>query len=563
MVNLTESALKVLKARYLRPKETPQELFERVARAVSEGELLYKSAGEARKWEEEFLKVMENLEFLPNSPTLMNAGTPLGQLAACFVLPVEDSIEGIFETLKLTAKIQKSGGGTGFSFSRLRPKGDTVKSTMGKASGPLSFLKLFNEATEVIKQGGKRRGANMGVLSVHHPDIVEFINSKRDKVSLQNFNISVACTDEFFEKVKAGGEIELINPKDKKVWKRVKAGELLKLMAQAAWECGDPGILYIDEINRKNPTPDLGKIEATNPCGEVPLLPYEECNLGSINLSKLAKNGEIDWEKLERLVSIGVRFLDCVIDVNKYPDEKIEEMAKGNRKIGLGVMGWAELLIKLKIPYESERALKLAEKLMGFINRKAFETSVKLAYEKGSFPKIEKSIYKGKSVRNATRTSIAPTGTISIIANTTPSIEPLFALAYTKRILNDQKQVFVEPMFLKYAQGLLKREEIEKAIEKGSLQGVEGVPKEVKELFKTALEISPEWHLKVQAAFQKHTDNAVSKTVNLKKEEKPEKIKELFLLGHKLKLKGITVFRHGSKEGVIEFGVKGEKCKCF
>ena len=562
MVKLSETALKVLKARYLRPEETPQELFERVARAVSEGELLYKSAGKARRWEEEFLKVMENLEFLPNSPTLMNAGTTLGQLAACFVLPVEDSIEGIFNTLKLTAKIQKSGGGTGFSFSRLRPKGDLVKSTMGKASGPISFLKLFNEATEVIKQGGKRRGANMGVLSVHHPDIIEFINSKRDKTSLQNFNISVACTDEFFEKVKSNGEIELVNPRDKKVWKKVKAEELLNLMAEAAWECGDPGILYIDEINRHNPTPSLGKIEATNPCGEVPLLPYEECNLGSINLSKVVKEGKVDWEKLERLVKVGVRFLDCVIDVNKYPDEKIEKMAKGNRKIGLGVMGWAELLIKLKIPYESERALKLAEKLMEFINRKAFEASVELAYEKGSFPNIEKSVYRGKEVRNATRTSIAPTGTISIIANTTPSIEPLFALAYTKKVLNGQRQVFVEPLFLKYAEGLLKKEEIERALEKGSLQEVEGVPKEIKELFKTALEISPKWHLKIQAAFQRHTDNAVSKTVNLKRDEKVEKIKELFLLGHKLNLKGITVFRHGSKEGVIEFGLKGENCKC-
>ncbi len=550
----------ILKARYLRPGESPREMFERVARAVSEAELLFGPASKAREWEEKFLEVMLNLEFLPNSPTLMNAGTQLGQLAACFVLPVEDSIEGIFDTLSLTAKIQKSGGGTGFSFSHLRPKGDIVKTTNGKASGPVSFIKLFDCATEAIKQGGKRRGANMGVLSVNHPDVREFINSKRDKRSLSNFNISVACPDSFFEKVLKGGEVELINPRDGKVWERIEAGELFNLMAQAAWESGDPGILYIDEINRHNPTPEIGMIEATNPCGEVPLLPYEECNLGSINLIKVYREGKVDWEKLGELVEVGVRLLDCVIDVNRYLDERIERMAKGNRKIGLGVMGWAELLIALKIPYASEEALRLADRLMGFINRVAFETSCKLAREKGSFPNIEKSIYRGKEVRNATRTSIAPTGTISMIAGTTPSIEPLFAIAYTKRVLGKKKVPYVEPLFLKYGRELLTEEQIKEAIKEGSLNKVKGVSEKVREVFKTALEIPPNWHLKVQAAFQKHTDNAVSKTINLKREESIETVKEVFLLGYKLKVKGITVFREGSKEGVIEIGIK--ECSC-
>ncbi len=555
MPKLSQTALEILKARYLRPGETPEELFERVARGVAQAELLYGPVSKVREWEEKFHSVMVNLDFLPNSPTLMNAGTELGQLAACFVLPVEDSIEAIFDTLSLMAKIQKTGGGTGFSFSHLRPKGDIVRTTNGKASGPVSFMRVFDCTTDSIKQGGKRRGANMGVLSYNHPDVEGFITAKLDKKSFQNFNISVACEDAFFEKLKTGGDVELVNPRDGKVWKKLKAQELFDLMAESAWKCGDPGILYIDEINRHNPTPQLGKIEATNPCGEVPLLPYEECNLGSINLSHFEKNGSVDWERLGETVETAVRFLDCVIDVNRYPDERIERMAKGNRKIGLGVMGWAELLFKLKIPYNSEEALKLADRLMAFINRKAFETSVKLAEEKGSFPNIEKSIYRGKRVRNATRTSIAPTGTISMIAGTTPSIEPLFAVAYVKRILGGKPVVYVEPLFLKYAGNILSEEQLLEVLKTGSIQTVPGIPEEVKKIFVTALDISPEWHVKVQATFQKHTDNAVSKTVNMRETATVEDVKKVFLLGYKLNLKGITIFRQGSKEGVIEFGV--------
>jgi len=555
MLKLSQTALEILKARYLRPGETPEELFERVARGVAQAELLYGPVSKVREWEEKFHSVMVNLDFLPNSPTLMNAGTELGQLAACFVLPVEDSVEAIFDTLSLMAKIQKTGGGTGFSFSHLRPKGDIVRTTNGKASGPVSFMRVFDCTTDSIKQGGKRRGANMGVLSYNHPDVEEFITAKLDKKSFQNFNISVACEDAFFEKLKTGEDVELVNPRDGKVWKKVKAHELFDLMAKSAWECGDPGILYIDEINRHNPTPQLGKIEATNPCGEVPLLPYEECNLGSINLSHFERNGSVDWERLEKTVEVAVRFLDCVIDVNKYPDKRIERMAKGNRKIGLGVMGWAELLFKLKIPYNSEEALKLADRLMAFINRKAFETSVKLAEEKGSFPNIEKSIYRGKRVRNATRTSIAPTGTISMIAGTTPSIEPLFAVAYVKRILGGKPAVYVEPFFLKYAGNILSEEQLLEVLKTGSIQTVPGIPEEVKRVFVTALDIPPEWHVKVQATFQKHTDNAVSKTVNMKETSTVEDVKRVFLLGYKLNLKGITIFRQGSKEGVIEFGL--------
>jgi len=553
---IPESAYPILKARYLRPGESPGEMFERVARAVSQAELLYGPVSKVREWEEKFLEVMVNLEFLPNSPTLMNAGTPLGQLAACFVLPVEDSIEEIFDTLSLMAKIQKTGGGTGFSFSRLRPRGDTVRSTNGKASGPVSFMRVFDCTTDAIKQGGKRRGANMGVLSLTHPDIEEFVTCKKDKTSFQNFNISVACPDSFFEEVKRGGTVELINPRDKKVWKRVKAGELFELICRSAWETGDPGILYIDEINRHNPTPELGRIEATNPCGEVPLLPYEECNLGSVNLSKIVKDGKIEWEKLKRIVEVGVRFLDCVIDVNRYPDTRIERMAKGNRKIGLGVMGWAELLIALKIPYNSKEALELAERLMGFINRVAFETSCRLAEEKGSFPNIEKSVYRGKKVRNATRTSIAPTGTISMIAGTTPGIEPLFAIAYVKKVLDGKPVIQIDPFFLKYAGELLSRQELLEVIKTGSIQKLERIPSEIRRIFVTALDIPPEWHVRVQAAFQKHVDNSVSKTVNMKQEATVEQVKKVFMLGYKLKVKGITVFRQGSKEGVIEFGLK-------
>jgi len=561
MEPLNSSALEVLKARYLKPGETPEDLFLRVAKTVSMAELLYGSPKLQEEWEEKFFSVMSNLEFLPNSPTLMNAGTELGQLSACFVLPVEDSMEDIFDTLSLMAKIQKTGGGTGFSFSKIRPRGDVVKSTRGVASGPVSFMKVFDCATESIKQGGRRRGANMGVLSVYHPDVEEFITSKIDGKKFSNFNISVACDDEFFEKVRKGDWINLVNPRDGSVWRRIKAEKLLDLMAESAWSCGDPGVLYIDEINRHNPTPKLGRIEATNPCGEVPLLPYEVCNLGSINLSKVVVGGKIDWVKLANLVEVGVRFLDNVIDVNVYVDKRIEEMAKGNRKIGLGVMGWAELLIKLGIPYDSEDALSLAEKVMSFINKKALECSVRLGEERGSFPNIDKSVYKGKVLRNATRTSIAPTGTISIIAGTTPSIEPLFAVAYIKKVLDGKEAVFVEPMFLKYGRDLTESE-IEAVLESGSVRVLKNLPDRLKRLFVTALEIKPEWHLRMQASFQKYVDNAVSKTVNLPSSATVDEVRGIFLRGYELNLKGVTIFRQGSKKGVVEFGLRKPKCHC-
>lgn len=551
-----EDTLKLLKARYLRPRETPDEMFRRVAKKVSMGELFYTSSTQADMWEEKFYDAMKNLEFLPNSPTLMNAGNKLDQLAACFVLPVEDSMESIFQSVKDMAIIQKTGGGTGFSFSHLRPKDDIVRSTNGKASGPVSFMRVFNCATESVKQGGKRRGANMGVLSVNHPDIMEFINCKRDKKSFSNFNISVAATDEFFEKLKSNGELELVNPRDKSIWGRLKAQDVFDAIAQAAWETGDPGMLYIDEINRKNPTPLLGKIEATNPCGEVPLLPNEMCTLGSINLSKVINKGSINWGKLKELVHMGVRFLDNVVDLNNYPTKNIERMAKSNRKIGLGVMGFAEALIKLSIPYNSEDAIETAERIMSFINEEAFRASSLLAEERGSFPNIEMSIYKGKKLRNATRTTIAPTGSISMIAQTSPSIEPLFAIAYVKKnILGGKRFIKVNPIFERYARKLTDAE-FEEAVKTGSVQGIKDIPENIKRVFVTALDMAPEWHVRMQAAFQKYTDNAVSKTVNLRHDASVEDVKRIYLLGHKLKLKGITIFRYGSKEGVIEFGVK-------
>ncbi len=554
---LSETALEILKARYLRPGENPDDLFKRVAKSISLAELRFGKPSDAEYWEEKFYDAMVSLEFLPNSPTLMNAGTELGQLSACFVLPVEDSMEDIFQSVKDMAIIQKTGGGTGFSFSHLRAKGDIVRSTNGKASGPVSFMKAFNCATESIKQGGKRRGANMGVLSIDHPDIVDFITCKRDKKSFLNFNISVAAGDDFFEKVKKGEDVELVNPRDGKVWRKESARKLFDLICESAWDSGDPGILYIDEINRKNPTPEIGKIEATNPCGEVPLLPYESCNLGSINLSKVVDGKSFNWGRLKELVWLGIRFLDNVIEMNRFPKEEIALMTKGNRKIGLGVMGFAEALIKMEIPYNTKEALKIAEEVMAFIEREAFNASVKLAQERGSFPNIEKSIFKGKAIRNATRTSIAPTGTISMIADTSPSIEPIFAIAYVKKhILGGREFVEVNPLFLRYAGEILTEAQMEEALMTGSIQKIKGIPEHIKRLFVTALDIEPEWHVKMQAAFQKHVDNSVSKTVNLRREASVDDVRNVFMLGYYLKLKGITVFRYGSKGEVIAPGIE-------
>ncbi len=517
----------------------------------------------------EFYSIMVNLEFLPNSPTLMNAGTRLGQLSACFVLPVEDSIPGIFDAVKWMAIVQQSGGGTGFSFSRLRPKGDLVGSTKGIASGPVSFMEIFDKATDIIKQGGKRRGANMGILRVDHPDIMEFVTAKSEKRILQNFNVSVAVTDRFMKAVEKDGYYQLVNPRTKKPVAKVKARDIFELIVMNAWKTGDPGMLFLDEINRKHPLKGLGEIEATNPCGEVPLLPFESCNLGSINLRKMVRktNGkyEIDWKKLEQTVRMAVRFLDNVIDANNYPLKQLEEMAHANRKIGLGIMGWAEMLILLGIKYDSEEALQLAENLMKFISEKGREESVKIAKEKGSFPNLKKSIWKKKfkELRNATITTIAPTGTISIIAGCSSSIEPLFAIAFVRRVLEGARLLEINQEFEMTArkEGFYSKDLMYKIARTGSIQRLKEIPKEIREIFVTALDIDPEWHVKMQAAFQKYTDNAVSKTINLRYEATPSDVRNAFILAWKLKCKGITIYRYGSKEKqVLYIGpmLKGE-----
>jgi ribonucleoside-diphosphate reductase alpha chain len=558
-LKLSINAIKVLRSRYLLRDEygniveTPRQMFRRVAKAIAAVDRFYDKNADVEKVEEEFYRMMVNLEFLPNSPTLMNAGTELGQLSACFVLPVEDSIEGIFNAVKYMALIHKSGGGTGFSFSRLRPKGDVVKSTKGIASGPVSFMQIFDVATSVIKQGARRRGANMGVLSVYHPDILEFITAKAMEGSLTNFNISVAVDDKFMEAVEKNDEYDLINPRTGEKVRSLSARLVFDLIVNMAWRTGDPGLIFIDEINRHNPTPEIGMIESTNPCGEQPLLPYESCNLGSINLTKVIENDEINWEKLRNLVRNAVHFLDNVIDANRFPLPEIEYMTKGNRKIGLGVMGWAEALIRLNIPYDSEEALKMAEKVMGFITEEARKKSVELGLERGSFPNFKKSVWtkRGfKALRNATVTTIAPTGTISIIADVTSGIEPLFAISYVRNVLGGAKLLETNHLFEEVAKkrGFYSKELMLEIAKKGSIKNISGIPEDVKRVFVTALDISPEWHVRMQAAFQKHTDNAVAKTVNLPAEATPEDVRKVFILAWKLKCKGITVYRYGSKK---------------
>jgi ribonucleoside-diphosphate reductase alpha chain len=563
-LKLSLNAAEVLKRRYLlkdeRGKviETSGQMFERVAEAIAKADLKYgKSKEEVKEIESSFYQLMSHLEFLPNSPTLMNAGTELGQLAACFVLPVEDSIEGIFGAVKNMAVIHQSGGGTGFSFSRLRPQGDVVKSTGGIASGPVSFMRVFDVATGVIKQGGKRRGANMGILNVDHPDIVEFIRAK-ESGEFANFNTSVAVTDDFMHAVEMDKEYGLVNPRTKEEVRRVKAREIFNEIVSYAWKIGDPGIVFIDEINRHNPLSTVGAIEATNPCGEQPLLAYESCNLGSINVSKFVKSsdGEVDWERLKEVVWICVRFLDDVIDVNRYPMPEIEEMTRANRKIGLGIMGFAELLIKLGLAYDSKDALLMGEKLMQIVTNEARECSRELGLEKGSFPNFERSVWSTyEAMRNATVSTIAPTGTISIIAGCSSGIEPLFAVAFIRNVLGGMLEINKLFEEIAKARGFYTKDLMIEMAKRGSIQDISGIPEDIKRIFVTALDISPEWHVRMQAAFQKYTDNSVSKTVNLPPDATWGDVKNVFLLAYKLKCKGITIYRYGSKEQVLSLDI--------
>jgi len=535
-LHLDENALMVLRERYLLRDEagnlieTPEELFRRVASAVSQGEDNYPD-GQREEMNEAFYQMMANLEFLPNSPTLMNAGRPLGQLAACFVLPVEDSLDSIFDSVKLTAKIHQTGGGTGFSFSRLRPKNDVVRSTMGVASGPVSFIRVFNCATEAIKQGGTRRGANMGILRVDHPDIEEFVTIKRDPTELNNFNLSVALTDDFMSAYGEGRPFPLVNPRTKQAVKEIRARELLKLIAESAWASGDPGVIFIDTINRANPTPHIGEIEATNPCGEQPLLPYESCCLGSINLSRLVKDGDIIWDRLQELTHLGVRFLDNVVDASAYPSDEIRAVTRGNRKIGLGVMGFAHLLIRLGIPYDSSDAERVGEKIISFIVKESKIASKRLAEKRGPFPYFKGSVWDRKNLlqRNATTTTIAPTGTLSILAGTSSGIEPIFDIRY-KRLLLGGMEVEVEDPLWREAKDLTDADET------------------LRQLFRMAYSVAPFVHLKIQRIFQNSVDNAVSKTVNLPENATVDDILRIYVEAYRMGLKGTTVFRNKSRD---------------
>lgn len=561
---LTDNARQVLEKRYLKRDkknkaiETPEDMLRRVAQAVVAAELLYNPKADIKAIEDEFYRVMAYLEFLPNSPTLMNAGRELGQLSACFVLPVEDSMESIFDAVKNTALIHKSGGGTGFSFSRLRPATDRVGTTGGVASGPVSFMRAFDTATDVIKQGGMRRGANMAILNVDHPDIKRFIHAKDDNpTAFTNFNLSVAVTSKFMEAVRAGTDYDLVNPHTGEKAGTENAKTIFDEIVNSAWKTGDPGVIFIDQINKHNPTPNLGKIESTNPCGEQPLLPYESCNLGSINLSRmLTETGdgfEVDYVKLARVVKTGVRFLDDVIDVNKFPLPEIERRTKETRKIGLGVMGFADMLIQMGIPYDSDDALRIATDVMKFINDEAMKSSAELAKERGAFPAFKGSIYDvtgGSKIRNAACTTIAPTGTLSIIAGCSSGIEPLFALSYIHNILDGARQVEVNAAFEAAAKtgGFYSEELMEKLATGTHLNTIEEIPDNIRRVFVTAHEISPEWHVQMQAAFQKSTHNAVSKTVNFPEEATPDDIEKVYLMAHDLGLKGITVYRDKSRE---------------
>ncbi|MBI2414134.1 MAG: adenosylcobalamin-dependent ribonucleoside-diphosphate reductase [Deltaproteobacteria bacterium] len=556
-LKLSPGAMTVLERRYLnkdasgRVIETPIEMFRRVARNVAGPEALYK--GNASVWEEEFFRMMSSLEFLPNSPTLMNAGRRLQQLAACFVLPVEDSLDSIFESIKNTAIIHQSGGGTGFSFSRLRPSNDIVGSTGGVASGPVSFMRVFNATTEAIKQGGTRRGANMGILRVDHPDIISFITVKDDPAEFVNFNLSVAVTDAFMEALEKGADYPLVNPRTGKEAARMKAREVFEKIVESAWKSGEPGVIFIDRVNAANPTPHVGKFEATNPCGEQPLLSYEPCNLGSINLGKMVVKGRgIDFDKLKTTVEIAVRFLDDVIDASRYPSREIDAMAKANRKIGLGVMGFADMLAKMRIRYGSEESFSLAREVMKSISETGWETSRMLAKEKGPFPNIKGSVFDKpgvEPVRNATVTTVAPTGTLSIIAASSSGIEPFYSLSYTRQVLNGVQIPELNPLVEEAAreEGFYSEGLMEFVKNGGDFKDRADVPPHIKNVFVTAYDLPPEVHIRMQAEFQGFTDNAVSKTINLPPGASPNDVKEAYLLAYRLGCKGVTVYRSGTR----------------
>jgi len=574
-VNLNANSELVLKKRYQRkgldgtPIESPKEMFWRVAANIASMEKNYP----ASPWKPQdlartFYTMMTEYDFLPNSPTLMNAGTELGQLAACFVLPVGDSMDEIFDAVKNAALIHKSGGGTGFSFTRLRPKDSRVGSTGGVASGPISFLKIFNTATEQVKQGGTRRGANMGILRVDHPDILEFIRAKEREGDLNNFNLSVALTEKFMQAVENDEEYPLIAPHSQEVIEHLKAREVFDLLVRKAWESGDPGIIFIDRINRDNPNPDQGEIESTNPCGEQPLLPYEACNLGSINLARfvIQKDGvdDIDWDRLRQVVHLSVRFLDNVIDASEYPLERITETVRRNRKIGLGVMGWADLLYQLGLPYDSRRAILLAEKLMDFIQKEARSASKELADERDPFPSYETSVYKEQNLgpyRNATTTTIAPTGTLSIIAGCSSGVEPLFALCFVRQVMDGEKLTEANSFFVQalHDQGCYSEKLMAEVVEKGSVKNMDFLPEELRNVYVTSMDIDAQWHLKMQAAFQKYTDNAVSKTVNLPNSATQEDIYRIYWMAYEEGCKGVTVYRDGCKSVQVLCTGEGKK----
>jgi ribonucleoside-diphosphate reductase alpha chain len=560
--NLTDNAKTVLDKRYLmkdpegKVKETPKDLFLRVANAIALAEENY--GGEKEEIAKKFYRLMASLDFLPNSPTLMNAGRSLGQLSACFVLPIEDSMEGIFETVKNTAMIHKSGGGTGFSFSRLRPKDSSVRSTAGTASGPVSFMSVFNTATETVKQGGTRRGANMAILRVDHPDILDFITCKTGEFNYTNFNISVAVTDKFMDAVNSGFEYKLISPHTSEVVRELPARDVFDKIVEGSWRNGEPGIVFIDKINNYNPTPELGEIESTNPCGEQPLLPYESCNLGSINLDHMVKDGDIDWSKLRDTIHTAVHFLDNVIDMNQFPLKEIAEMTRKTRKIGLGVMGFADMLYQLGIPYDSDQGITKAEEVMSFFRKEARQKSKELAKERGLYPAWR----EGKlPQRNSTVTTIAPTGTISMIADSSGGIEPNFSLAYTKNVLDGQNLHYLNKHFKNAAEegGFYSEELVKKLADGENLDSIEEIPPRIKKIFRTSRDIDAIWHIRMQATFQKYTDNAVSKTINFANSATKEDIANAFQMAYRMECKGLTVYRDGAREvQVLESGKKSK-----